>query len=105
MIKNFLASEVGLRKETYTFEADTTEGTVIAYTDSASGTKYGVVYNDVEMDGKETKLGSIITAGHIITEKVTFGALTKADVIEAAVAQGLFFEAEKVTTLPEDLFE
>ena len=105
MIKNFLASEVGLRKETHTFEADATEGTVIAYTDSASGTRYGVVYNDVELNGKESKLGSIVTAGHIITENVSFGALTKATVIQASVAQGLFFEAVKETTLPEDLFE
>lgn len=104
MIKNFLASEVGLRKETLTFEANVEEGKVVAYTDSAEGTRYGVVYNDVTLGTATKKIGSIVVAGHVIVDKVDFGALTKADVIEACVAQGLFFEAEKETTLPEDLF-
>lgn len=99
MIKNFLASEVGLRKETVTFENDVDAGKVVQFTVGET-TKYGVVYNDVELGDKETLVASVVTAGHIQEDKVDFGALTKADVIEACVAQGLFFEPYKPAQYP-----
>lgn len=103
MIKNFLASAERLRKETHTFTLDVHEGDVISYTDADSNTRYGVVYNDVELNGKETKVGSIITAGFIIQDNVNFGNLASATVIENAKAQGLFFEVAKVTVVPADV--
>lgn len=106
MIKNFLANAVGLRKETHTFTTSVTEGTVIAYSDENSDTRYGVVFADRELrEGKTSVVGSIVTAGHIIIDNVDFGNLASADVIQNAAAQGLYFEPAKATVVPADVAE
>lgn len=104
MIKNFLASAVGLRKETHTFTTSVTEGTVIAYSDENSDTRYAVVFADKELrEGETSVVGSIVTAGHIIMDNVDFGNLASVAVIQSAVAQGLYFEPAKVTVVPADV--
>ena len=104
MIKNFLASAVGLRKETHTFPTSVTEGMVIAYFDENSDTRYGVVFTDRELkEGETGVVGSIVTAGHIIIDNVDFGDLDSSDVIQNAAVQGLYFEPAKVTVVPADV--
>ena len=104
MIKNFLASSVGLKKETHTFTKSVTEGTVIAYSDENSDTRYGVVFADRELrEGEKSVVGSIVTAGHIIVDNVDFGSLLSAEVIQSAAVQGLYFEPKKTTVVPADV--
>ena len=107
MIKNFLASAVGLRKETHTFPTSVTEGMVIAYSDENSDTRYGVVFTDRELkEGETGVVGSIVTAGHIIIDNVDFGDLGDLDYeefIQNAAVQGLYFERAKVTVVPADV--
>lgn len=106
MIKNFLASAVGLRKETHTFTKSVVEGDVISYSDADSNTRYGVVFHNRDLEeGKTTVVGSIVTAGHVIIDNVNFGNLAKADVIQNAVSQGLYFEPAKETVVPADVAE
>ena len=104
MIKNFLASAVSLRKETATLTSLTyadkdgiiKEGLVVQLADE----RYGVVFNETNTDGKESVVVGVVTAGHVLNDKVDFGELTKADVIASAVNQGLFFEDYKDAKYP-----
>lgn len=106
MYKNFLASAVGLRRETHTFTTSVAEGDVISYSDANSETRYGVVFDDKELaEGKTTVVGAIVTAGHVIIDNVNFGNLAQADVIQNAAKQGLYFEAAKETVVPADVAE
>lgn len=105
MIKNFLASAVGLRKETATLTSLTyatnnviAEGLVVQLADN----RYGVVFDEKDVTGKTSVVVGVVTAGHVLNDKVDFGNLTKATVIEAAVAQGLFFEDYKDAQYPAD---
>lgn len=105
MIKNFLASAVGLRKETATLTSLTyatnnviAEGLVVQLADN----RYGVVFDEKDVTGKATVVVGVVTAGHVLNDKVNFGSLTKATVIEAAVNQGLFFEDYKSAKYPAD---
>lgn len=107
MIKNFLASAVGLRKETATIDAGTyadddgliKEGTVVQLDDG----RYGIIFDEKDVtDGREDVVIGVVTAGHVLSDMVGFGELTKEDVIETAVAQGLFFESYKTAEYPAD---
>lgn len=90
MNKNFLASRVGLRKETATLTSLTyatdnviAEGLVVQLADE----RYGVVFDEKDVTGKDSVVVGVVTAGHVLNDKVDFGGLTKATVIEAAVNQ------------------
>lgn len=105
MYKNFLASKVGLRKETATLTASTyatnnviPEGLVVQLADE----RYGVVFDEKDTTGKTSVVVGVVTAGHVLEDKVSFGALTKATVIAACVNQGLFFENYKSAKYPAD---
>lgn len=104
MIKNFLASEVGLRKETVTFNHNVYAGQVVQFTiggELGGTTKYGVVYNDVELNGKETLVASVVTAGHIIKDKVDLSGLEPSESFQSDCAlQGLFVEPYKPAKYP-----
>ena len=111
--ENFIASAVGLRLVTYTFDKDTE----LATTENGiavlkAGTIYpsnddnavGVVYEDVVLqDANGTardNIGSLIVAGHLYGDKLQ-DELDE-DAITALASKGLFFEDKPTDTVPDD---
>ena len=111
--ENFIASTVGLRLVTYTFDKDSE----LAVTENGktvlkAGTIYpsndenavGVVYEDVILEDANgtarDNIGSLIVAGHLYGDKLN--DTLDADAITALNAKGLFFEDEPETTVPGD---
>lgn len=114
MIKNFLASAVGLRKETvtvsvnYAVEEDSKKilkaGTLVPiYTELVGATpRYAVLFNDTDVTDK-TEIGATVsvggvTAGHILGDVIIFAEEPEdADLI----AQGLYLEPYKTAQYPD----
>lgn len=114
MIKNFLASAVGLRKETVTvsvnYAADEDgkkilkAGTLVpVYTVLVGATpRYAVLFNDTDVTDK-TERGAVVSVGG-----VTAGHILKDVIIEAEqpkdqylIAQGLYLEPYKTAQYPD----
>ena len=108
--KNFIASAVSLRLVSWTFAVDDASddeetgkkkiaaGTIVTGSDS---NVVGVATNDIYFEtGEETKIGSLIVAGHLFTDRLP--AEPTAEQITAFAAKGLFFETAPETELPED---
>lgn len=118
---NFLASEVGLRTVTYTFDASnenvTTEKDVHGCTHKIikAGTIYpkndatvkGIVFTDVDVTNGN-RPGSLMVIGRVLKE-ATLSAGVKTEPSATAIpvlqAQGLYVEATPKTTLPADTIE
>ena len=109
MIKNFLASAVGLRKETATvdvrtyayFDEETQKATLKAGTVVDLKGKYGVVFNEKDVtDGKNVAVG-VVTAGHVYRDFIDTSKIRDFDE-ETAIGQGLHFESYKVAEYPAD---
>ncbi len=115
MIKNFLASAVGLRKETvtvsveYAVEEDSKKilkaGTLVPiYTELVGATpKYAVLFNDTDVTDKAEGTVSVggVTAGHILGN-VIIGA--EQPQVEDLIAQGLYLEPYKEAQYPDDVY-
>lgn len=118
---NFLASEVGIRTVTYTFDASnsnvTTEKDVHGCTHKIikAGTIYpkndatvkGIVFTDVDVTNGN-KPGSLMIAGRVLKEAtLVAGVITAPDstAIPVLQAQGLYVEETPKTTLPADTIE
>lgn len=115
---NFLASEVGLRCVSYTFDAS--NGNVVEEKDYdgrthkvlKAGTIYpsndssvkGIVFNDVDLSNGNNK-GSLMVAGRIYNDSTLVNG-SKIALDSAAVtilnSQGLFVETKPTTTVPSD---
>lgn len=118
---NFLASEVGLRTVTYTFDASNenvvTEKDVHGCTHKVikAGTIYpandatvkGIVFTDVDVTNGN-RPGSLMVAGRVLKE-ATLSAGVNAEPSATAIpvlqAQGLYAETTPKTTLPADTIE
>lgn len=115
MIKNFLASAVGLRKETVTVSAQYAveengkkilkAGTLVPiYTELVGATpKYAVLFNDTDVTDK-TERGAVVsvggvTAGHILSNVIIVAEQPQE---EDLIAQGLYMEIYKTAQYPED---
>lgn len=115
---NFLASEVGLRTVTYTFDPAnsnvTTEKDINGCTKKVikAGTIYpsndakvkGIVFTDVDLtEGKHE--GALMIAGRVLKEATLLaGVKTEIDTTAITVLQnqGLYVEETPKTTLPAD---
>lgn len=108
--KNFIASAVSLRLVSWTFDVDNASddeetgkkkiaaGTIVSDADS---NLVGVATNDIYFEAnEETKIGSLIVAGHLFADRLPEEP-TSAQVT-AFAAKGLFFEDAPTTTLPAD---
>lgn len=115
---NFLASEVGLRCVSYTFDASNSNvveekdydgrvykvikaGTIYPSNDSAVK---GIVFTDVDVTNGNNK-GSLMVAGRVYKgSTLVNGSKVAPDTIAIEVlnAQGLFVEVEPTTNLPSD---
>lgn len=118
---NFLASEVGLRTVTYTFDASNENVTTEKDTNGCThkiikaGTIYpkndatvkGIVFTDVDVTSGN-RPGSLMVAGRVLKE-ATLSAGVKAEPSATAIpvlqAQGLYVETTPKTTLPADTIE
>lgn len=116
MIKNFLASAVGLRKETITVSVEYAvdedgkkilkAGTLVPVNTELVGAtpRYAVLFNDTDVTDKyddETATVSVggVTAGHILGDVIIFAEEPEdADLI----AQGLYLESYKTAQYPDD---
>ena len=118
---NFLASEVGLRTVTYTFDASNenvvTEKDVHGCTHKKikAGTIYpkndatvkGIVFNDVDVTNGN-KSESLMIAGRVLKEATLVAGVKtapSATAIPVLQAQGLYVEETPKTTLPADTIE
>lgn len=113
MIKNFLASAVGLRKETvtvsveYAVEEDSKKilkaGTLVPiYTEMVGGSpKYAVLFNDTDVTDKTDETVSVggVTAGHILENVIIFAEEPEDTDL---IAQGLYLELYKGAQYPDD---
>lgn len=113
MIKNFLASAVGLRKETvtvsvnYAVEEDGKKilkaGTLVpVYTELVGATpRYAVLFNDTDVTDKTEKGATVsvggVTAGHILANVIIVAEQPRE---EALVMQGLYLELYKTAKYP-----
>lgn len=114
MIKNFLASAVGLRKETvtvsvnYAVEEDGKKilkaGTLVPiYTRLVGATpRYAVLFNDTDVTDK-TERGAVVsvggvTAGHILANVIIVPEHPNE---EALIVQGLYLEPYKTAQYPD----
>ena len=118
---NFLASEVGLRTVTYTFDASNENVTTEKDTNGCThkiikaGTIYpkndatvkGIVFTDVDVTSGN-RPGSLMVAGRVLKE-ATLSAGVKAEPSATAIpvlqAQGLYVETTPKTTSPADTIE
>lgn len=115
MIKNFLASAVGLRKETVTVSVDYAveedgkkilkAGTLVPVNTELVGAtpRYAVLFNDTDVTDKFEEGGTVsvggVTAGHILGNVIIIAEQPQqADLI----AQGLYFEPYKEAQYPND---
>lgn len=113
MIKNFLASAVGLRKETVTvsvnYAADEDgkkilkAGTLVPVNTELVGAtpRYAVLFNDTDVTDK-TEKGAVVsvggvTAGHILENVIIMAEQPRE---EALIAQGLYLEPYKTAQYP-----
>lgn len=116
MIKNFLASAVGLRKETVTVSVDYAveedgkmilkAGTLVPVNTELVGAmpKYAVLFNDTDVSDKyadETATVSVggVTAGHILGNVIIVAEQPQQ---EDLIAQGLYVEMYKSASYPAD---
>ena len=115
MNKNFLASAVGLRKETvtvsvgYAVEEDGKKilkaGTLVPVNTELVGAmpKYAVLFNDTDVTDKTEKGATVsvggVTAGHILANVVIFAEEPNQ---EDLIAQGLYGEMYKSASYPAD---
>lgn len=116
MIKNFLASAVGLRKETVTVSVDYAAdedgkkilkaGTLVPiYTTLVGATpRYAVLFNDTDVTDKyddETATVSVggVTAGHILRDVIIYAEDPNTNYM---TAQGLYLEPYKTAQYPDD---
>ncbi len=113
MIKNFLASAVGLRKETvpvsvnYAVEEDGKKilkaGTLVPiYTEMVGANpKYAVLFNDTDVTDKTEGTVSVggVTAGHILSNVIIEAEQPNE---EDLIAQGLYMEIYKEAQYPDD---
>ena len=115
MIKNFLASEVGLRKETVTVSVDYAvdengkkilkAGTLVpVYTELVGATpRYAVLFNDTDVTDKTEKGATVsvggVTAGHILSDVIIEAESPREDDL---IAQGLYLETYKSASYPAD---
>lgn len=116
MIKNFLASAVGLRKETVTVSVNYAvkedgkkilkAGTLVPVNSGLIGAtpRYAVLFNDADVTDvtDETEIGAFVsvggvTAGHILGNVIIFAEQPKA---EDLIAQGLYLEPYKTAQYP-----
>ena len=115
MIKNFLASAVGLRKETvavsvnYAVEEDGKKilkaGTLVPiYTEMVGANpKYAVLFNDTDVTDKTERGATVsvggVTAGHILSNVIIEAEQPNE---EDLIAQGLYMEIYKEAQYPDD---
>lgn len=115
MIKNFLASAVGLRKETVTVSVNYAvdedgkkilkAGTLVPiYTELVGATpKYAVLFNDTDVTDKTEKGATVsvggVTAGHILRDVIIDAEQPHEDDL---IAQGLYLEPYKTAQYPDD---
>jgi hypothetical protein len=113
MIKNFLASAVGLRKETvpvsvnYAVEEDGKKilkaGTLVpVYTELVGATpRYAVLFNDTDVTDKTEGAVSVggVTRGHILRDVIIEAEQPQE---QDLIAQGLYMENYKEAQYPED---
>ena len=115
MIKNFLASAVGLRKETVTvsvnYAADEDgkkilkAGTLVpVYTELVGATpRYAVLFNDTDVTDKTEEGATVsvggVTAGHILSNIII---VAEEPQTEDLIAQGLYLEPYKTAQYPDD---
>lgn len=117
MIKNFLASEVGLRKETvtvsvrYAVDEDGKKilkaGTLVPVVTGLVGAtpRYAVLFNDTDVsdkydvDDKATVSVGGVTAGHVLENVIFDLAHPKG---QALMVQGLYLEPYKEAQYPND---
>lgn len=115
---NFLASEVGLRCVSYTFDASNSNvveekdydgrthkvlkaGTIYPSNDSSVK---GIIFNDVDVSNGNNK-GSLMVAGRIYNDSTLVNG-SKIALDSAAItilnSQGLFVETKPTTSVPSD---
>lgn len=114
MIKNFLASAVGLRKETVTVAVDYAveedgkkilkAGTLVPVATGLVGAtpRYAVLFNDTDVTDK-TERGAVVsvggvTAGHILGNVIIMAERPN---VEDIIAQGLYLEPYKTAQYPD----
>ena len=112
MIKNFLASAVGLRKETvavsvnYAVEEDGKKilkaGTLVPVATGLVGAtpKYAVLFNDTDVTDTQLEGVSVggVTAGHILGNVIIMAEQPHE---EDLIAQGLYLEPYKTAQYPD----
>lgn len=106
--KNFIASAVGLRTVTATFDVQNATTSADGKTYIPAGSivaideqKQGISLDDVYFrTGEETKIGAVIVAGHLYEDRLP-EATQQALQPEEFTAQGLFFETAPTTTVGE----
>lgn len=119
MIKNFLASAVGLRKETvpvsinYAVEEDGKKilkaGTLVPiYTEMVGATpRYAVLFNDTDVTNvtDETERGAVVSVGGVTAGHILRNVIIIAEQPEDAdlIAQGLYMETYKEAFYPNDV--
>lgn len=115
MIKNFLASAVGLRKETVTVSVDYAveedgkkilkAGTLVPiYTELVGANpKYAVLFNDTDVTDRTERGATVsvggVTAGHILSNVIIVAEQPQE---EDLIAQGLYMEIYKEAQYPDD---
>lgn len=114
MIKNFLASAVGLRKETVTVSVNYAvdedgkkilkAGTLVpVYTGLVGATpRYAVLFNDTDVTDKTERGATVsvggVTAGHILGNVIIMAEQPNE---EDLIAQGLYLEPYKTAQYPD----
>lgn len=105
MIKNFLASAVGLRKETATLDVSTyatdnviKEGLVVKLNDD----RFGIVIDEKDVTDKETVVVGVVTAGHVIDERIDLTKVESVYFNQETIKQGLYVENYKEAQYPAD---
>lgn len=115
MIKNFLASAVGLRKETVTvsvnYAADEDgkkilkAGTLVPVNTELVGAapRYAVLFNDTDVTDKTERGATVsvggVTAGHVLGNVIIVAEEPNQ---EDLIAQGLYLESYKTAQYPND---
>lgn len=116
MFKNFLASAVGLRKETVTVSVDYAveeedgkmilkAGTLVpVYTELVGATpRYAVLFNDTDVTDRTERGATVsvggVTAGHILRDVIIDAEQPHE---EDLIAQGLYLEPYKEAQYPAD---
>lgn len=107
--KNFIASAVGLRTISMTFNVEDAQedengkmyipaGYFIGGGDGYTGGLAGVVLDNVYFkEGQETAIGALVVAGHIFNDRLPV-EVSQEDINNAAL-QGLYFETAPVTVI------